>query len=137
MPELSAHSSQHEIDSAELVRRYEEKKKILEGSGLPLEGRDIFRAAFREHVAPQAPFPQSDSQVIHPQIPKVAPPASAKADSENELQDLVGIALEKGIQAAVAKAQAETPYLIDALHDELADHYYDKLIASGLLNPES
>jgi len=74
--------------------------------------------------------------VIRPQIPKSAPVVSVPANSDSELQELIGIALEKGIGAAVAKARTETPYLIDALHDELADHYYDKLIAAGLLSPE-
>ena len=127
MPELSNAPSSPEINAEELARRFEEKKKLLENTGLKSEARDVFRDVFREHVVPQ--ISQSASVAG-------ATPVASSGD-KTELKDLVSLALEKGILEAIAKAQAETPYLIDALHDELADHYYDKLLALGKISADA
>lgn len=113
-----------ELDEAEVIRRYEEKKRLLEGSGEEREGKEIFREAFRETVRhqPQAPIPDAKPLVIK------------KADddaSDQAVKILVDIALRRGIMSAVKKAAAESPYLVDSLHDALSDHYFDKLVASG------
>ena len=135
MPELSNAPSSPEINAEELARRFEEKKKLLENTGLKSEARDVFREAFREHVAPQI----SQSASVAGTIPVASPKPSSDISSgdKTELKDLVSLALEKGILEAIAKAQAETPYLIDALHDELADHYYDKLLALGKISADA
>lgn len=121
------------LDPAELARRFEEKKRLLEAAGVKPEVREVFRAAFKETAA----------EKMVPARPSAAPQATgslsgASTDHRNDprVADLVRIALEKGVAAAVRAAEAETPHLIDALHDELADHYYEKLIASGQLKPE-
>lgn len=117
------------LDPAELQRRYEEKKRILEASGGTPEAKAVFRESFKEEVA--ARFPE-----IPPLQAAELPYSSAPVAGGDELTELVALALEKGIAAAVKKAERESPYLIDALHDELADHYYEKLVAAGKLNPD-
>src|SRR3989338_1240263 len=133
MPELVAGSPGEHINEEELMRRFEEKKRLLEHVGGKAETKEIFREAFREEAEKITPsVPQTP---VAPTTATAAP--SLRDDSHTaELQALVGLALEKGITEAVRKAKAETPYLIDALHDELADHYYEKLIAAGKLWPE-
>lgn len=138
MAEASQQNSSEHIDEAELLRRFDEKRRLLETSGLKAETKQVFREAFREHVAEKtapvpAPAPPADASVS-PVPPAV--PVSNNPAVKDELEFLVSMALEKGVLAAVKKAQAETPYLVDALHDELADHYYDKLIQSGQLKAE-
>ncbi len=134
MPELHPAGPAEHINEAELLRRFDEKKRLLETIGGKSEAKEIFREAFREHAAVVAP-PSGGATTPSPAAS--APSASGHLHHDDpELSALVGLALDKGIGAAVRKAKSETPYLIDALHDELADHYYEKLVASGKLTPE-
>ena len=135
MPELSSAPSSPEINAEELARRFAEKKKLLEKTGLKSEARDLFREAFREHVAPQ--ISQSASVAVTTPVASAKPSSDISSGDKTELKDLVSLALEKSIPEAIAKAQAETPYLIDALHDELADHYYYKLLALGKISADA
>lgn len=112
------------------MRRFEEKKRLLESTGAKPESKEIFKVTFREHIAERRPSviaaeprPVSDSR-----------PVSTVAADDQELQSLVNLALEKGVFTAIKKAEAETPYLIDALHDTLVDHYFEKLVATGKLS---
>ena len=121
------------VDAAEVTRRFEEKQRLLGAAGQKTESREVFREAFRETAG----------EKVTSTVPTTSAPASvtpvsnsSAAKGDPHVQTLVDIALEKGIVAAVRKAEAETPYLIDALHDELADHYYEKLIAAGRLAAE-
>lgn len=138
MAENSNGASPEHVDEAELLRRFEEKKRLLEAAGLRTETKEVFREAFREHVAEKI----AAAPVAPPAPPPATPPPPSGPTTpvdtavEGELKSLVSLALEKSILDAVKKAEAQTPYLIDALHDELADHYYDKLIQSGQLKPE-
>jgi len=131
MPEPGAGIAEGHINEEELVRRFEEKKRLLESAGGKPETKDVFREVFRTHAAEKLERPQAPVQATEP-------PVSRQRDDidDDALRSLVSLALEKGIASAVKKAEAETPYLVDALHDELADHYYEKLIASGKLRPE-
>lgn len=126
-------SASEHIDEAEVIRRYEEKKRLLELQGGLREMRGVFKEAFREHVSEKvgnvapvssAPPATDDNDALIREAGKAA---------KTELASLISLALEKGVYQAVQKAAHETPYLIDSLHDELADHYYDKLIAAGKL----
>ncbi|MBI2097265.1 MAG: hypothetical protein HYT40_03950 [Candidatus Sungbacteria bacterium] len=134
MPELPARNAAEHIDEAELLRRFEEKKRLFEKAGGRVEAKEIFRGVFRDQAKELAPSsPPSPSLAASP-----ATSAGSRALPGNDqaLNDLIGIALARGILPAVRKAEAETPYLIDALHDELADHYYEKLVAAGKLRPQ-
>ncbi len=53
---------------------------------------------------------------------------------EDKLQQLVDLAFEKGLLAAIEKArEANDPYLLDALHDVLIDRLYEELITRHAL----
>lgn len=119
-----------QLNEAEIIRRYEEKKRLLEVAGTSHESKETFKEAFREHVSETIGEPTSKQGVNNAALPTFNDDAAPKA----ELDVLISLALEKGVYQAVQKATHETPYLIDALHDELADHYYDKLIAAGKLS---
>lgn len=130
MPESQTTPSPEHINEAELMRRFEEKKRLLEATGVRPESKEIFRETFREHIAEGKLFvravePRSVSEKRH---------VGAAAADDQELQSLINLALEKGVFAAIKKAEAETPYLIDALHDTLVDHYFEKLVAAGKLS---
>lgn len=126
-------ASEH-IDEAEIIRRYEEKKRLLGAEGVSREMRGVFKEAFREHVSEKVGALAPSAAAVTPVDDDDALNRQAGKEAKTELESLISLALEKGVYQAVRKATFETPYLIDALHDELADHYYDKLIAAGKLS---
>jgi hypothetical protein len=133
MPEIAHTGRGPESDSAELARRYQEKQRLLESQGIEREAREVFREVTKEHS--ESVMPRSTSlDVSKPDTGSLATHTDL-ADKE-KLDQLVEVALEKGMTPAIAKAVVESPYLIDALHDELADHYFEKLVASGALEAE-
>lgn len=129
----TSQSAEH-IDEAEIIRRYEEKKRLLGTEGLSREMRGVFKEAFREHVSEKIGDLAPSSAAVTAADDDDALDRQAGKATKTELESLISTALEKGVYQAVRKAARETPYLIDALHDELADHYYDKLIAAGKLS---
>ena len=120
-----------EEEIRELERKLADKKRALAGEGAPaaLE-KEIFREVMREHIqAAQPPLAVAPPISHIPSIPSASPRGGAQdADRDEELRALVERALTRNIADAVAAA-AESPYLLDALHDRLVDEYYDKLIA--------
>ncbi len=132
----------HIITPEEEIRALEaklaEKKREHEAAGAmaPAEEKKIFREVMGEHITESrmpAPASATGAHII-PAPPAggaapqpVADPAAAAA-REQKLATLVEYALTHTIGAAVSRAEKETPYLIDELHDRLADQYYDKLV---------
>jgi len=95
-----------EEEIRELEMKLEEKKRELREGGASLpEEKELFRGVLREHGEEQ----------------------------EEEIRRLVEVALTKGIREAVKIAQAESPYILDELHDHLVDDYYDKLVALRMI----
>ena len=130
-------------------RRLEQKKRELAAGGLPpaenpLE-KELLRDILREHIAERQPAsagaPREPGLV--PQLSPTPPDTVAqKTDDdkksalrEEELKALVDFALSRGISGAIEKARAESPYLLDALHDRLTDEYYEKMVALGKIKP--
>jgi len=133
----------HIITPEEEIRALEaklaEKKREHAAAGGALEGapheeKEIFREVMGEHIAEsRAPMPVAQGSVASAPpaggaAPSAAADATAAATREQKLTALVEYALTHTIEAAVSRAEKETPYLIDELHDRLADKYYDKLV---------
>lgn len=139
MPEESkerekAMSPEDEI--RELERKLEEKKRAYAGTktGKP-EEKELLREVLREHIK-QLPKP-SPSQQPQKTIPQIKPAGGQKQkagdlagkQTRNEhIRALIEIALTKTLYDAVNLARAQTPYLLDELHDHLVDDYYEKLV---------
>lgn len=128
-------ASEEEIKMLE--QKLEEKKRALEEQRRPVpEEKEVFREVMREHierVRPQAP------PATMPPRPPVSPgatytvpsqdDAAQKEQRESKVRSLVEYALTRTVEDAVKKAEAESPYLLDELHDHLVDDYYQKLLA--------
>lgn len=122
-------SAEEEIRALEA--KLAEKKRALAEAGEPMrEEKEIFREVVREHIAEVqppivAPAPASPS-------PGTAKPITqdpqAVAAREQKINALIERAMTSSIEAAVRAAETESPYLVDELHDRLADHYYEKLV---------
>lgn len=121
-----------EQEIRELEERLAEKRRELEAHKKPMpEEKELFREVLKEHI--QQVRPQAPALSIAP--PVVLPPddTGSHAGYDDEIRALVERALTRSIEDAVAAAQKTTPYLLDELHDHLADDFYDKLIASRKL----
>lgn len=121
----------HEQEIKELERLLEEKKKELIERGEEKEHKEIFKEVFQEKYRQIAGTP-----VPPPAAPGVAPATPAKPpvvskEKETELQSLIQAAFSDGLVAAVNRAKAASPWLLDELHDRLADEYYEKLLQAG------
>ncbi len=58
----------------------------------------------------------------------------ATVDEESKIQKLIDLAQTKGIVHAVKVAQHLNDfYALDRMHDELADKFYDALLAKGMI----
>ncbi len=120
-----------EAEIQELSRLLEEKKKAFEAAGEVREHKEIFQEVFSEKY--KEALPPSSSSVLGGMAP-VSPHAKPSDDPQHkalhnqQLQSLVDFALTRGLVSAVDRASRETPWLLDALHDRLADEYYQKLV---------
>ena len=72
-----------------------------------------------------SPQPLTPPPTSRPPIP----PGGLQHPREEDTRALIEIALTKGIAEAVKIAERDSPYMLDELHDHLADDYYEKLVA--------
>lgn len=126
-----------EEEIQELEKKLEEKKQELAEKGVvaPAE-KELLREVLRKHVeearpplqAP-APAPATGAHILADDLKKKADEVKKEEQREAQVRALIEIALTRGIASAVKVAESATPYLLDELHDNLVDDYYDKLIA--------
>ena len=124
-----------EEEIRELEQRLEEKKRALaEQEGEMPHEKEMFREVLKEHVeeiqrahggSPLPPLSLPTTQGVAP----LATPVAGSGEDEAKVRILIEIALTKSIEEAIRIASGETPYLLDRLHDELVDEYYEKLLA--------
>ena len=133
-PEQTPHQ-----EIAELERLLEEKRQALAAEGKILEEREAFGETFRERygeaLAPAPPLSPSAAPPPAPPADELARHAEALGAKERQeqLEHLIALAFSKGIRAAADVARHATPWLMDELHDTLADRYYRQLIESRQL----
>jgi hypothetical protein len=128
-------SAEEEIK--ELERKLEEKKREMAQREIaPREEKEILREVLRERVEEVTPGRPKDTGILSgiPHVPPLTEELQKKADEvktkerEEQVRNLVELALSKSIEDAVKVAQQATPYLLDELHDHLVDDYYEKLV---------
>lgn len=135
-------SNQEKVTSQEieaLERLLEEKKKALAAEGRAVEEKEAFKETFREAygevLSPTAPT-AAPAPTVNPPSQATLPPDELKRreeelktkEREEQLGDLVTVAMTKGIPEAAALARRTTPWLLDELHDRLQDRYYNHLV---------
>lgn len=140
-----AEDTQREYPSAfreelkSLEGKLEERKETLRQEGAPMpEEKEIFRDVLKEHIEQTKP---SASASLAPPVP-LADDLKKKADDikkrereEEQVRDIVEVALTRSIKDALRVAESATPWLLDELHDHLADGYYEKLLALKKVQP--
>lgn len=123
-------SSEEEIEALE--QKLADKKKEFEERGEKVpEERDIFREILREHIQKsRTPASPTTTPVPLPaHLQKTGDDLKKKEEREEQIKHLIELALTHTIQDAIKVAESATPFLLDELHDHLADDYYEKLVA--------
>lgn len=122
---FEVHESMTALESA-LTRAHEQ---LPESAQAP-ERKEAIRDVVKMHA------PASTATVTPPAndatLPTVSP--EERVTLERELN----VAFREGLDKAVAHIEASgAPHMIDAFHDLLTDHFYDKLVSSGQLDPNA
>lgn len=122
-----------------MERLLEDKKNALAAEGEQAEEKAVFKEAFHETygetlapvaaspVAPATPLPQAAKPAANAAYIRQMEALKTKA-REEQLQDLVTVAMTRGVKAAADMAREATPWLMDELHDRLQDRYYQQLV---------
>jgi hypothetical protein len=120
----------------ELEAKLEAKKREMAASSTETPESHIFKAVVREHAAKDAPAGPTGASA--PMVASTtSKPAPLTPADEQKIDELVTHAFTKGISAAVNEARKmNMPFLVDMLHDRLADEYYQKLLEARKLNAE-
>lgn len=128
-------SPEEEIKALE--EKLQQKKQELLSRGAPVpEEKEVFREVLKQHIEEAHP-------VSPPQVTPISGLGHLPADDfkkktdntkekeirQEQVRDLVELALSSSIRDAIKEAEKSTPYLLDELHDHLVDEYYDKLLA--------
>lgn len=118
-----------EEEIQEFEQKLEEKKKELAEKGeTGKEEKEVFREVLKEHIRAAQQPTQSVTPPSKPAV-SIDDDIKKREEREAEVRELIEIAMTKTIQEAVRIAERTTPYLLDELHDRLADDYYEKLVA--------
>lgn len=137
--------SQNVIESeiAELAKKIQEKRKILEEQNGIIEEKDLVRSAVAEGIS-RSPLSQASSTQTAQKITTTASQSSGKKadvsyldtldeESGAEVNRLIDVAFTKGIEAAFSEVSKDEPYIMDAFHDVLVDRLYEELKKKGVV----
>lgn len=117
-----------EQEIKELEQKLEAKKREFAQSGIEQPESHIFKSVVREHVGAESGTPRLTTATTQNTATKSTSPTEIQ---KKAIKDLVELAFIKGLTVAVHEARkTNDAYLIDMLHDQLADEYYQKLITA-------
>lgn len=135
---------------ADLEAKLAQKKQEAIQAGKTPPEKEMISETLREQVRLQessstsenvvAAHTQSDTSNIS-NLPASGGHSNASDDeseaAKHQLETLLSHAFDKGIFSAMKEARkTNSPYLVDKLHDELVDHFYQQLLSSGQIKPE-
>lgn len=133
-----------EAEIADLSRRIEEKRKVLESANGIVEEKELVASAVKEKIAeltPQGASANSKPQTANSAQNVVATQPATKPsyldtlgpEAIERLNTLLQLAVDYGLKKALAQVVNEEPFLVDAFHDAISDRYYDELKKHGAL----
>ena len=132
-PQSQEHTAAAEIQ--ELERLLQEKKQALAEKGVTHDEKETFRQVFKEkYTEPPTSIPVLSGGMVPIQPTPAMDNVSGtdgdlkKKQREAQLRTLIDLSFEKGVMEAVTLARAMTPWLLDELHDRLADEDYAKIM---------
>lgn len=125
-----------EAEIAELQKKIDEKKNILESQGGIIEEKELVSEAIEELFI--RPVADSKQPTANNSSVNVVENSSYLENLDPQTTESITILIERipqvGIAKVVAEASLGNPYLIDVLHDALVDRLYEELLARGLVS---
>lgn len=132
-----------EAEIAELNAQIAEKRKLLESkSGVVHENaaessgdskRELVLAVLKENVQPTIAS-VVPAATASPQGTSVSYLDSLDEETSTRVNSLITLAFSKGINPALRAAQNESPAVMDAFHDALADRLLSELKTRNLIS---
>ncbi|MEI6296872.1 MAG: hypothetical protein WCO84_04480 [bacterium] len=129
-----------EAEIAELTKRIQEKRKVLEEQNGIIEEKDLIRSAVAEGISSS---PSSQTSSSSQKTTVTTKSTEQKTDisyidtidpkTGEEVNRLIEIAFTKGIEAAFSEVSKDEPYVVDAFHDVLVDRLYEDLKNRGIV----
>jgi len=125
-------------DFNQLVENFEERRRILESQGEQAPDKEIAKEVIKSEIEkgletmPQQPV--SGTEFVNVPTPQTISHDLAVSEDEAQkiLNELIEIAFGKSIYQAVQSARkTSNAYLIDSLHDQLVDKFYERLVELG------
>jgi len=125
--EQNASSEVFHQEIADLEAKLAAKKQEMLSAGIEKPEQHVFKEVLRDHA-----FTSEATGISAPSTSSTSAPARQPSDhDEATIAPIIAHAFTKGISSAVAEARKlGDPYLIDLLHDRLADEYYQRLVAA-------
>ncbi len=116
---------------ADMKRLAEEIQKHRENPETrSLGGQEIVKRSIQSIITPP-PSPPSPQQAQSGALPTYA--VGAPAETKLEIEYLVDLAFQHGLDKANAEAMKSSPFVMDAFHDALAAKLYPELQRRGIL----
>ncbi|MBI2092981.1 MAG: hypothetical protein HYT75_08335 [Deltaproteobacteria bacterium] len=109
---------------AEEIQRHRENPESR-----ALSGQEIVKKSIQSIITP--PPPPTPQQAQGGALPAYA--ASAPAETKLEIEYLVDLAFQHGLDKANTEAMKSSPFVMDAFHDTLAAKLYPELQRRGIL----
>jgi hypothetical protein len=119
----------HREDIENISTAFESARVLEKNSPVPRPDKEILR----EVISTYAPQTQNTTAPVT----SVKKGDDALSEEEKKIvQNLSEKALVTGVRQAVAEAEKTgRPEIVEAFHDWLVDHMYEKLVAAGLIDP--
>jgi len=115
---------------ADMRRLAEEIQKHRENpESRALSGQEVVKKSIQSIITP--PSPPTPQQAQGGALPAYA--AGAPAETKLEIEYLVDLAFQHGLDKANAEAMKSSPFVMDAFHDALAAKLYPELQRRGIL----
>jgi len=127
-----------EAEIAELQKRIEAKRNMLEQQGGIVEEKQLVREAMTELLASAqtqtvTPAPVPVSATVKPAAAGASYLDNLDNQTAETVNNLIQLLPTEGLAKAVAQAELAGPFVVDALHDALVDKLYDELKQRGLV----
>lgn len=98
------------------------------------EAKNESEALYQKILATSAPAPVADDERV---VTNDAKHISLETDTQSRVRQLVDLAMTKGVPHAVKVARHLNDfYVLDQVHDELANTFYEALLEKNLITRE-
>lgn len=126
-----------EAEIAELASQIEAKRKLLESEKGLVEEKEVLKSAVGEKMSQGVPSFSARQNTSSASSGTQSSSGSSYLDSvgsevEAEVNSLLSVVFEKGIDEAIKRASSSSPLVLDAFHDALTDKLYEEMKNRGV-----